>query len=116
MYQFDTLGATNVVAQFGVDNGIFVWLDGIYLGGSRAAGSYYLGEHTYNVGDLSAGTHFLQLLLEDHGVTNGYAVRITADTYTPGPPPVSSVPEPASLLLFGSSIAGLFLLKRKTQL
>ncbi len=28
IYQFDTLSATNVVASFGVDNGIFVWLDG----------------------------------------------------------------------------------------
>ncbi|HEU4427555.1 MAG TPA: hypothetical protein VFT98_02280 [Myxococcota bacterium] len=26
IYQFDTLSATNVVARFGVDNGIFVWL------------------------------------------------------------------------------------------
>ena len=116
IYQFNTLGATNVVAKFGVDNGIFAWLDGAYLGGDRAGGTHILGEYTYNIGNLTSGTHFLQLLLEDHGVTNGYDVLITADTFIPGPPPTSSVPEPASLLLFGSGIAGLFLLKRKTQM
>ena len=83
IYQFDTLGATNVIANFGVDNGIFAWLDGTYLGGARRAGGVSLGEHTFNIGALDAGTHFLQLLLEDHGSTNGYAVEITADTFIP---------------------------------
>lgn len=97
MYQFNTLRATNVVAKFGVDNGIFAWLDGAYLGGARAGGGVGQWEYQVNVGDLDAGTHFLQLLLEDHGVTNGYAVEVTADTFIPGPPP--NVPEPGSLTL-----------------
>jgi hypothetical protein len=96
IYQFDTLEATNVVARFGVDNRIFVWLDGAYIGGARRGGGVSLGEHTFALGDLTAGTHFLQLLLEDHGTTNGYAVEITADTFTPGPPPV---PEPFAVAL-----------------
>ncbi len=96
IYQFNTLGATNVVASFGVDNGIFVWLDGNYIGGARQGGGVVLGEHVFNIGNLSAGTHFLQLLLEDHGGSNGYAVSITADTFIPGPPP-SSVPDTASI-------------------
>ncbi len=54
------------------------------------------GEYVVNVGDLAAGTHFLQILLEDHGATDGYAVSISADTFEPGPPPI---PEPASALL-----------------
>lgn len=103
IYQFNTLGATNVVASFGVDNGIFAWLDGTYIGGARRSGGVSLGEHIFNVGNLTAGTHFLQLLLEDHGTTNGYAVEITADTFIPGPP----VPLPAAVWLFGSGLLGL---------
>ena len=112
IYQFDTLGATNVVASFGTDNGIFAWLDGNYLGGARRAGSVFLGEDIFNIGDLSAGTHFLQLLLEDHGSTNGYAVEITADTFIPGPP-APQVPIPAAVWLFGSALAGLGWMRRR---
>jgi hypothetical protein len=100
MYQFDTLSATNVVASFGVDNGIYVWLDGAYLFGARGPGTFVPGEYVVPVGDLAAGTHFLQLLLEDHGVVNGYAVQITADTFVPGPPPLGGVPEPSTYALF----------------
>lgn len=107
IYQFDTLGATNVVAKFGVDNGIFAWLDGNYLGGARRGGGVSLGEHTFDIGDLAAGTHYLQLILEDHGSTNGYAVEITADTFVPGPPPPNPVPLPAALWLLGSAVAAL---------
>ena len=109
--QFDTLEATNVVASFGVDNGIFVWLDGDYIGGARRSGGVSLGEHIFDVGDLDAGTHFLQILLEDHGSTNGYAVEITADTFTPGPPP--EIPIPAAIWLFGSGLIGLIGLARR---
>lgn len=111
IYQFDTLGATNVVASFGVDNGIFAWLDGNYIGGARQGGGVALGEHVFNVGDLAAGTHFLQLLLEDHGATNGYAVNITADTFIPGPPP--SVPEPTTLALLALGMLGIGFNKRR---
>ena len=99
MYQFNTLSATNVVASFGVDNGIYVWLDNNYLFGARGPGSVVPGEYMVPVGDLAAGTHFLQLLLEDHGVVNGYAVQISADTFVPGPPP-SGVPEASTYVLF----------------
>lgn len=83
IYRFNTAGATNVIARFGVDNGIFAWLDGRYLGGARRGGGVSLGEHVFPVGNLDAGVHYLQLLLEDHGSVNGYAVEITADTYLP---------------------------------
>jgi hypothetical protein len=113
IYQFDTLGATNVVGNFGVDNGIFAWLDGVYLGGARQAGGVSLGEHVFNIGNLSAGTHFLQLLLEDHGSANGYAVQITADTFIPGTPP-GSVPDSGSVLLYALAVGFLAAMRRMT--
>lgn len=104
IYEFNTGGATNVVASFGVDNGIFAWLDGDYLGGARRAGHPVPGEHVFNAGDLAPGTHYLQLLLEDHGSTNGYIVDITADTFLPPNP----IPVPAAVWLFGTALLGLF--------
>jgi hypothetical protein len=114
MYRFDTLGATNVQAEFGVDNGIFIWLDGAYLFGARDAGSHYLGEYQVSVGDLSAGTHYLQLLLEDHGSANGYDVSITADTFVPGP---GAVPEPSTLVLWSGlgAIGAVMAYRRKRR-
>lgn len=86
---------------------MFAWLNGSYLFGARAGGTAVLGEYTLNLGDLNPGTYFLQLLLEDHGGTNGYNVLITADTFIPGPPP-SAVPIPAAGFLLVSALGAAF--------
>lgn len=113
IYQFNTLAATNVVASFGVDNGIFAWLNGNYIFGARAAGGVALGEYTVPLGNFSAGTHYLQLLLEDHGGSNGYAVSITADTFTPGPAVVPTPDGGLTAGLLGLTLGALAWVRRR---
>jgi hypothetical protein len=70
-------GMHDVVARFGVDNGVFVWLDGHYKFGALAPGGVNGWEYTIALGNLSPGMHFLQVLREDHGGATGYAVQVT---------------------------------------
>lgn len=113
IYRFDTLEAQNVVAKFAVDNGIYAWLDGQYIFGARAGGHPVEWEYQLNLGDFSAGTHYLQLLLEDHGGSNGYGVEITADTFIPGPPAIPTPDGGGTAAFCGLALGGLALAKRK---
>lgn len=81
VYQIDAPagGYSNVVVSIGADNGIFVWLDGHYLGGFLRAGSATLGEHQFAITNISGGIHYLQLLREDHGGANDYLIEVTVE-------------------------------------
>lgn len=101
-------GIGNVNASFGVDNGLFVWLNGSFLGGHLRSGGVSPGEFTLSLGNLGAGMNHLQILREDHGGSSGYAVSVTGD---PNPAPI---PLPASgLLLAGGAVALAGLRRRK---
>ena len=62
----------------GVDNGAFIWLDGQYLGGHLRPGGAPLGELTLETAPVACGTHFLQILREDHGGITGFTIRVEA--------------------------------------
>lgn len=75
-------GLENVVIRLGVDNGVFVWLDGTWRFGATAAGGVNPGEYVVRIGTLPPGLHHLQILCADHGGSNGFDISVSAD---PGP-------------------------------
>jgi hypothetical protein len=84
-------GYSNLVGNFGVDNGIYVWVNGTYKFGAMAPGGSVAYEYSnINLGTLNVGTNYIQILREDHGGATGYDVLITADP--------TSIPEPLTIL------------------
>jgi hypothetical protein len=81
IYQIDgsLTGQNPLQGRFGADNGIFVWVNGEYKFGALAPGVATPGEYTVNLGILKPGKNYIQILREDHGVTNGSDIRITGE-------------------------------------
>lgn len=109
IYEIDggALGFDNVVASFGVDNGLFVWLNGTFLGGHLRPGGVTLGEFVLNIGSIGAGSNYLQVLREDHGGGTGYAVSVIGD--------VAAVPLPAAGFLMLGGLGALAALRRRRR-
>lgn len=105
-------GLDNVIASIGVDNGVFVYLDGVYKFGATAPGGAVAGEYNVNLGNLSAGTHYVQILRADHGGGTGWTITANGDVR--GPNPNAEVPAPATLMLLGTMLAGLGVARRRT--
>ncbi|AFY65674.1 PEP-CTERM sorting domain-containing protein [Geitlerinema sp. PCC 7407] len=92
LYEIDggPKGIDNLIGRFGVDNGIFVWVNGVYKFGATAAGGAPVGEYApIALGSLGAGKNYIQILRADHGGGTGYDVSITGD--------LRPVPEPGTL-------------------
>jgi hypothetical protein len=99
-------GLTNVNLSLGVDNGIFVWLNGSYLFGARAGGGSSLGEYSFGLANLT-GINYLQIIREDHGGGTGYDILLSADRTA------VNVPEPGTLAFFGLGLLGVAFANRK---
>ena len=88
IYEIDAgaKGIKDLTGNFGVDNGIYVWVDGRFKFGAMEPGGAPLGEYPdVPLDDLGPGKHYLQVLREDHGAATGYAIevsgtRIVSDT------------------------------------
>jgi hypothetical protein len=82
VYEIDAgpCGVENVTGSFGVDNGIFVWVNGAYKFGALAPGPAIPGEYAVSLGNLPPGMNFVQILREDHGGGTGYSVQISGTT------------------------------------
>lgn len=92
VYEIDggAKGIDNLIGSFGVDNGIFVWVNGVYKFGATAAGGAPVGEYApIALGSLGAGKNYVQILRADHGGGTGYNVSITGN--------LRPVPEPGTL-------------------
>lgn len=103
VYDLNLATASNLHIDLGVDNGIIVWLDGIFVFGATRAGGASLNEYDIDLANIVSGTHSLQILRADHGGSTGYAILVDATDA-----PIVSVPEPGALWLIMIGLIGIW--------
>lgn len=98
VYNFTLASASDLHIDLGVDNGFLLWMNGSFVTGATAAGGANINEYNIDLLGLAAGNHSLQLIRADHGGGTDYQISVDA-TASP-----VSVPEPATMSLFGLSL------------
>jgi len=93
------LGPLNL--KVAVDNGFILFVNGNQVAKQNAEGFTSNWEYNLDIASscFTMGTNTISVLAEDHGGLTYFDMQLTAD--------VQPVPEPATMLLFGTGIAGL---------
>ena len=74
-------GISNLTGHFGVDNGIWVWVNGVFKFGAIKPGDAVKFEYAnIPLGNLPPGRNYIQILRLDSYKGSGYHVRITGNT------------------------------------
>ncbi len=107
---------TDVELRFSTGSGLLIWLDGEYVFGvSEDNGFVDDLNFEYNVllPDLAGGTHFLQILFEDHTGADGFAFELRGTPIGNEQLAASAVPEPGTLALFLAGLIGIGAIRRR---
>jgi|GEM_PF-5080103 len=101
-----------MTAKTAVDNGYAIYVNDVLVAGANAEGytSHWEYIDTIAASYFKPGLNWLAFHLEDHGVATAWNFALVGDEKG-----LSPVPLPSTLVLLGTNLAGLWLLRRRRQ-